>query len=1167
MAIQGGIDAMRINSLLIISLLSLLLSAAPSVSAQSEVASQTRQAQLRELAESLKARDAEDRRQVRELARQLGIPERRSLPNGGFLELQRIAPGIGPIFYQTYNVDAADTVSTDEVWPGGTAGLNLEGAGMTVGEWDGGAVDASHSDLAGRVVQVDGVSTVSEHSTHVAGTLIGAGEHPFYPQARGMAYAADLDAYDWNSDTAEMATAAANGLLVSNHSYGIAAGWLYLGDAPPDNWWWIGGADPSDVEDANFGYYDSEAQLWDQIAQDAPYYLIVKAGGNDRWDTGPAPGEEYTVIDQDGNFLFTSTLPRNADCAPAGYDCLPGHSVAKNILTIGAVDDLPGGYSALAGPSQVQMGGFSGWGPTDDGRIKPDLVGNGIWLVSTWPTAPGYAAALGTSMATPNVTGSLLLLQEHFEDVNGNNNFMRAATLKALAIHTADEAGGADGPDYAFGWGLLNTQKAAKVITEDGGDHRIVEDSLPNGGSDSFVIDVANPDSIVRATLVWADPPGTPAAPALDPTDLMLVNDLDLRLTRGPSSWLPWVLNPANPAAPAGKGDNFRDNVEQVVAEVSTTGSYTVEVSHKGTLASGSSQDYSLILSVEPAPSMDSSRIIDEDFSGGMPAGWSVNTLQGDSWTIQSPVPGDPYLDNQTGGSGPFAMVNNYFTRTQTSLVPPTLDLSSATAVVLSFDSSMLFSDWETINVDISTDGGGSWTNVWYEDGLIGLPHHYVLDLTGALAGQAAAALRFRYYTWGELLGYYWQIDNVLVEAYGVGPPPPPSDPPAAASEPFPADAELEVELDTVLNWAAGSGADSHDVYLGTGSPPTLQGNQGGTGFDPGPLQPDTTYHWRIDEVNAAGTTEGSEWTFTTTTATPPPPPPPSATDIHLKALTGASIPQPRNRWNASVTVEVADDLGAAVVGALVEGDWSAGTNGGASCTTGAGGLCSVQKNNLKGNVASVAFTVTNLSGTDMNYDATANETAVAVTVYQDGGGGDLLPDARNDSFSTPVDTVLGGNVMDNDDEGDAPASVTAYDVVSVAGGSVTMADNGQFSYAPPAGWNGSDSFGYTISDSDGDSDSALVTVTVEVAPPPPPPGAMTLTVTTSRSKGSWYADLSWSGADTANVDIFLNDDPLATVSDTGAYSHELGRKPGGEFRFRVCETDGDPCAEDAVQF
>ncbi len=304
--------------------------------AQSDVALATRKAELKTLSVNLKKRDEIDRKQAKEFARRAGIPVRRELPNGRVLELQRIAPGIGPVFYITNNVDAADTVSTDEVWPGGSAGLDLDGSGMNLAEWDGGAIFDEHPDFTGRLTQVDGATSVSNHSTHVAGTLIGGGEW-FYAESRGMAYAAHLDAYDWNSDTAEMASAASNNLLISNHSYGIAAGWLYIGGPPPDTWWWIGGADPSDVEDPNFGYYDSETQLWDQIAYDAPYYLIVKAAGNDRTDIGPAPGELYSVIDQNGNFLFTSTLPRNADCAPAGYDCLPSASVAKNVLTVGVL--------------------------------------------------------------------------------------------------------------------------------------------------------------------------------------------------------------------------------------------------------------------------------------------------------------------------------------------------------------------------------------------------------------------------------------------------------------------------------------------------------------------------------------------------------------------------------------------------------------------------------------------------------------------------------------------------------------------------------------------------------------------------------------------------------------------------------------------------------------
>jgi hypothetical protein len=313
------------------------------LAAQGGVARSTHTAKLQTLSENLKKRDATDRQRVQEFARRAGIPLRRELPNGRVLELQRVTPGLHPTFYITNNLDAADTVSTLKVWPGQSAGLDLDGGGMTVGEWDGGAIYAGHPDFIGRLTQMDGATIVSGHSTHVAGTLIGSG-NGLEPRSRGMAYAAQLNAWDWNSDTSEMALAAAGGLLISNHSYGIAAGWLYIGDLPPNTWWWIGGSAPSDVEDPYFGYYDAESQLWDQIAFDAPYYLIVKASGNDRTDTGPTPGEEYTVIDQDGNPLFTSTLPRNADCAPAGYDCLPTHSVAKNVLTEGAVDDVPGGY-------------------------------------------------------------------------------------------------------------------------------------------------------------------------------------------------------------------------------------------------------------------------------------------------------------------------------------------------------------------------------------------------------------------------------------------------------------------------------------------------------------------------------------------------------------------------------------------------------------------------------------------------------------------------------------------------------------------------------------------------------------------------------------------------------------------------------------------------------
>jgi len=77
-----------------------------------------------------------------------------------------------------------------------------------------------------------------------------------------------------------------------------------------------------------------------------------------------------------------------------------------------------------------------------------------------------YRNASGTSMSTLSVAGSVALLQQHYKALNGEGNFMKAATVKVLIIHTADEAGTSPGPDYEFGWGLMNTKKAALKISE-----------------------------------------------------------------------------------------------------------------------------------------------------------------------------------------------------------------------------------------------------------------------------------------------------------------------------------------------------------------------------------------------------------------------------------------------------------------------------------------------------------------------------------------------------------------------------------------------------------------------------------------------------------------------------------------------------------------------------
>ena len=133
-------------------------------------------------------------------------------------------------------------------------------------------------------------------------------------------------------------------------------------------WEWHGDIEIDEEEDYKFGFYGYDARIWDDIAHDNPHYLIVKSAGNDRLD-GPGAGAEHYVWD---NGWKISNKVRNKDGGPDGFDCIGTQGTSKNILTVGAVMDIENGYEA---PEDVIITDFSTFGPTDDGRIKPDLVG------------------------------------------------------------------------------------------------------------------------------------------------------------------------------------------------------------------------------------------------------------------------------------------------------------------------------------------------------------------------------------------------------------------------------------------------------------------------------------------------------------------------------------------------------------------------------------------------------------------------------------------------------------------------------------------------------------------------------------------------------------------------------------------------------------------------
>ncbi|MGZ3927188.1 MAG: S8 family serine peptidase, partial [Mucilaginibacter sp.] len=317
------------------------------------------------------------------------------------------------------------------------------------------------------------------------------------------------------------------------------------------------------------------------------------AAGNSRGSTGPAVGQDYYGYRSASDQTFVDKGPRPANISSNNsYDCISSTANAKNIITVGAINPLPYGPTNA---QSVTTTYFSSWGPTDDGRIKPDLVGNGLNVLSAGSgSTTSYISLSGTSQATPNITGSLYLLQEYYAEKN-SGNFMRAATLKGLACHTAFD-GGNVGPDYIYGWGLLDMKRAAQAITDNGIKSLIKENILAQGQTQSFNV-VASGNGALIGTISWTDPEGTitPDGVINDRTP-KLVNDLDIRISDGTTTFNPWILDPSNPSAAATTGDNIRDNVEQVYIPGAIPGkAYTITVSHKGTLKLGP-QAYSLIV-------------------------------------------------------------------------------------------------------------------------------------------------------------------------------------------------------------------------------------------------------------------------------------------------------------------------------------------------------------------------------------------------------------------------------------------------------------------------------------------------------------------------------------------------------------------------------------------
>ena len=412
---------------------------------------------------------------------------------------------------------------------------DLDGSGQIVAVADSG-LDEDHGDFGTRVVGnydvIGDGSTADKHSghgTHVSCTVLGDGSKGGYA---GVAPDAELyfQAME-NDNTGNFVSPSLNYLLNTAYNAGARIHTNSWGSAAT----------------STQGEYTSEAEAvddrsfnYDKVSNGQEGLTILFAAGND----GPGAG--------------TVGSP----------------STAKNVVTVG---NHQARYSGA--PDNLMSG--SSRGPTDDGRIKPDIIAPGGYVRScraqeaqdiggsSWQST-WYLEYTGTSMATPNAAGAATLIREYLMEI-AQRPSPQGALVKALLVLGATDINARDIPNNDEGWGRVNLKETLAPSQGRGiwVDDRSVLTS--SGASKSYVFNVTYANSQLKAVLAWSDYRGSRFA------SKALVNDLDLEV-ESPDGTVYLGNDFANGRSTTGGSKDDINNLEVVLIDMAMKGIWTVRV-------------------------------------------------------------------------------------------------------------------------------------------------------------------------------------------------------------------------------------------------------------------------------------------------------------------------------------------------------------------------------------------------------------------------------------------------------------------------------------------------------------------------------------------------------------------------------------------------------------